>query len=78
MNERPLVFPQNHTAHRALLMDGEGLDRKLLITAKSKGRCVHHLEVTLHAFIKRDVVVKRGIGIFLRVFRVDAVNLSGL
>ena len=67
MNERSFVTTLNDTLERAMLEDTEYLDGKLLVAAQGKCSRVHDLQMPGNDFIKGDVRVTRGVGIFLGI-----------
>ena len=53
-------------------------DGHLVVHAEAEGRGVHDLELLLQRFEISDAGVAHGLGVFLRVAVVDAINLGGL
>src|SRR5258706_11009311 len=59
MNQGAFVLTHHDALQRALLEDGEYVDRQLLVAAKRERGGVHHLEVLHERLVEGDLVVAR-------------------
>ena len=77
VNQRAFILAGHHALERTGLDNGKHPDRQLLIAAQGKGRCVHDAQIARHGFVKCQLVIADGAGVFAGVGRINAIYLGG-
>src|SRR5688500_18457437 len=78
VNQRALIFSQDHAAQRVFLEDAEHVDRQLLVAAQRARGGVHHLEVARDRLVEAELRVALGARVAVRVGGRDPVYLARL
>src|SRR5690606_15223565 len=78
MHQCAFVFACDGTHQRARLVDRKNLDGQFLVAAQSKRRRVHDFQSADDGLVETDARIARGVGVFVGVGTVDAVDLGRL
>src|SRR5579862_7964133 len=76
-DRRPALAAQ-HRRNRSRLTDRENDDRRPVLASKREGSAVHDPQILLDCLLVAEALVTPGSGVFLRVRRINAVNIGGL